>query len=161
MLVDTGVHDFDLARWLMGDEVILVQAVATHKNRDWTRSTASCVNLAFAQGAIGSIETIWGVIYGDDVRTEIVGSDGTLSIGTATRLPVRLMTQAGIVQEGYRDHFDEFSDSYLNELRSFVDVVHEGGVAKATLEDGIRALQLALAARESLENDMASIVPRA
>jgi predicted dehydrogenase len=158
MLVDTGVHDFDLARWLMGDEVVRLQTVAIGRHSPGAGHTAASVNLEFRSGGIGNIETVWGVGYADDVRTEVVGSEGTLSIGTAARLPVRHMTGRGMVEHGYSDHFERFGESYLAELQAFVAaVLGEASAASSTLEDGVRALQLALAARDSAERGMVPV----
>jgi scyllo-inositol 2-dehydrogenase (NAD+) len=161
MLVDTGVHDFDLARWLMGDEVVRVHTVAAGPLGLASGHTAASVNLQFHNGSIGNVETVWGVGYGDDVRTEIVGSEGAIAIGSASRLPVRRMTANGLVEDGYPDHFDRFGDSYLSELRAFVDAVETHGRIESTLEDGVLALRLALAARESAETGMPVDVPTA
>jgi scyllo-inositol 2-dehydrogenase (NAD+) len=157
MLVDTGVHDFDLARWLMDEEVTQVQTVATGAERGASAHTAASVNLVFRTGSIGNVETVWGVAYADDVRTEVVGSAGAVSIGSASRLPVRVMTATGLVEDGYQDHFDRFGDSYLNELQAFVDAVAGRATIESTVADGVLALQLALAARESAERGMVPV----
>jgi len=157
MLVDTAVHDFDLARWLMADEIDRVQTVAAGTRALASGHTAASVNLQFGRGSIGNVETVWGVAYGDDVRTEVVGSEGAVAIGTASRLPVRRMNARGMVEDGYVDHFERFADSYLNELRAFVDAVGGRGEIRSTATDGILALRLALAARESAERGMVPI----
>jgi predicted dehydrogenase len=80
------IHDFDLARWLMGDEVTQVHAYTTSSIRPEVAKygdvVASLVNLRYRQGAIGNIESYAQAIYGYDVRTEIVGSDGSILVGT-------------------------------------------------------------------------------
>jgi scyllo-inositol 2-dehydrogenase (NAD+) len=161
MLVDTGVHEFDAARWLIGDEVARVQAtggvLANREIAELQGPDAASVNLRFVNGAIGNVETFWGVRYGDDVRAEIIGSEGSLLIGTTSRLPVQVMTEAGLSHEGYPDHFDRFKDSYLLELTAFVDSVRTESKTTASAEDGVRALEMALAAQASIDRDMAPI----
>ena len=72
------IHDFDLARWLMQDEVSEVHAYTTVAIRpevaQYGDVVASVVNLKFEKGAIGNIESHAQAVYGYDVRTEIVGS---------------------------------------------------------------------------------------
>jgi len=157
ILVDTGVHDFDVARWLMDDDVTQVHTVTAGAARGASGQTAASVNMVFQAGSIGNVEVVWGAAYGDDVRTEVVGTAGAVSIGSASRLPVRVMTANGLVEDGYRDHFDRFGDSYLAELQAFVDAVGGSAPIESTLADGVRALELALAARESAERGMVPV----
>jgi len=71
------IHDFDLARWLMKDEVAEVHSYATVTIRPevarYGDVVASTVNLQYRQGAIGNVESYVQAVYGYDVRTEIVG----------------------------------------------------------------------------------------
>src|SRR6202041_1423465 len=71
------IHDFDLARWLMVDEVASVHAYATVAVRPeiakYGDVVAGVVNLQYQRGAIGNIESYAQAVYGYDVRTEIVG----------------------------------------------------------------------------------------
>src|SRR5580692_9236761 len=93
------IHDFDLARWLMGDEVTQVHAYTTSSIRPEVAKygdvVASLVNLRYRQGAIGNIESYAQAIYGYDVRTEIVGSDGSILVGTLDRTPAVFLTSRG------------------------------------------------------------------
>src|ERR1700757_2494188 len=79
------IHDFDLARWLMQDEVSEVHAYTTVATRpelaQFGDVVAGVVNLKFDRGAIGNIESNSQAVYGYDVRTEIVGSKGSILIG--------------------------------------------------------------------------------
>ena len=82
---DSTAHDFDLARWLTGDEIVEVHAfgstVAIPELRRVDAFDAGVVNLQFASGAIGNIESFMDAKYGYDIRTEIVGTKGTLFVG--------------------------------------------------------------------------------
>ena len=157
LLVDTGVHEFDAARWLLRDEVTRVQAfggvVANHELADVQGPDAVVVNMAFSRGGLANVDLFWGVNYGDDVRAEVIGSKGTLLIGTTARLPVQLMTESGHVQHGYPDHFDRFRDSYLAEIDAFIKSIHADSwvVAGATADDGVKSVEIALAADASMK----------
>jgi predicted dehydrogenase len=156
MLVDTAVHDYDLARWLMGDEVAQVQAVGgvlvAHDIGELQGPDAASVNLRFVNDSIGNVETFRGARYGDDVRTEVVGSRASLIIGQSARLPVQIMADDGLRYEGYPDHFDRFGNSYLGELAAFVEALIEDRSIEVNEHDGLRAVEIAVAARRSLDN---------
>jgi scyllo-inositol 2-dehydrogenase (NAD+) len=162
MLVDTAVHEFDAARWLLNDEVVRVQAMgevlANPELADVQGPDAALVNLRFSRGGLGNVDVFWGVRYGDDVRAEVIGSKGSLLIGTAERMPVQVMTEAGLLHQAYPDHFDRFRDSYLLELTAFVGSSHpDSSMTPAGASDGIKAVEIALAAQASMESDMAPI----
>ncbi len=147
------IHDFDLARWLVRDEVIEVQSYTTVAIRPeiakYGDVVASVVNLKYARGAIGNIESYVQAIYGYDVRTEIVGSKGTILIGTISQTPAVFMTANGATRS-LADHFlTRFADAYLAEVRDFVQTIAADRAPKVTGEDGLRALEIAVAAETS------------
>ena len=111
------IHDFDLARWLVQDEVSEVHAYTTVAIRpevaEFNDVVASVVNLKFAQGAIGNIESYAQALYGYDVRTEIVGSEGSILVGSHLRTLTTFLTVNGSTQ-GTADHFlTTFADARL------------------------------------------------
>jgi len=147
------IHDFDLARWLMRDEVSEVQAYSTVTTRpelaQYRDIVAGVVNLRFAHGAIGNIDSHVQAIYGYDVRTEIVGSKGSIFVGSVERTPVTFLTPAG-GNTVLADHFlTRFADAYVIEMRDFVHNMLHGLPPRVTGEDGMRALEIAIAAEES------------
>jgi predicted dehydrogenase len=147
------IHDFDLARWLMRDEVSEVQAYTTSAIRPEVAKhgdvVASVVNLKYEHGAIGNIDSYAQAVYGYDVRTEIVGSKGSIFVGTLQKTPVTfLSTQGG--QSVLADHFlSQFADAYLAEARDFVHAMLTDRAPLVTGEDGLRALEIAVAAENS------------
>ena len=107
------------------------------------------MNLKFAHGAIGNIDSHVQAIYAYDVRTEIVGSKGSIFVGSVERTPVTFLTPAG-GNTVLADHFlGRFADAYLIELRDFVHNMLHGLPPRVTGEDGVRALEIAIAAEES------------
>jgi scyllo-inositol 2-dehydrogenase (NAD+) len=147
------IHDFDLARWLMNDEVIEVQAYTTVAIRPevakYNDVVASVVNLKFAQGAIGNVESYVQALYAYDVRTEIVGSKGSIFVGSLQQAPVIFLAAAGSNQS-LTDHFlSRFADGYLAQVRDFVQTVIDGKAPKVTGTDGLKALEIAIAAENS------------
>ena len=147
------IHDFDLARWIMRDEVTEVHAYTTVAIRPevakYNDVVASVVNLKFAHGAIGNVESYVQAVYGYDVRTEIVGSKGSIFVGTLQQTPVTFLSAHGGNQI-LADHFlTRFADAYLLEVRDFVHTILSGAAPKVTGLDGLKALEIAVAAEKS------------
>jgi scyllo-inositol 2-dehydrogenase (NAD+) len=148
-----SIHDFDLARWLMQHEVSEVHAYTTVASRpelaQFGDVVAGVVNLKFDDGAIGNIESHSNAIYGYDVRTEIVGSKGSILVGSQHHTPVTFLTNDGGTQPT-ADHFlTTFASAYVAEIRDFVDTILNDRPPRVTGEDGLKALAVAVAAEES------------
>ncbi len=153
LFYNNTIHDFDLARWLMKDEVSEVQAYATVAIRpevaEFGDIVAGVVNLKYGRGAIGNIESYVQAVYGYDVRTEIMGSKGSILIGSLQQTPVTFLTDEGGTQK-LADHFlTRFDDAYVAEVQDFVQSVLKDRAPRVTGEDGLRALQMAVAAEKS------------
>jgi predicted dehydrogenase len=148
-----SIHDFDLARWLMRDEVLEVQAYTTTAVRPelakYNDIVAGVVNLKFEHGAIGNIESHAQAIYGYDVRSEVIGSKGSIFVGTLSKTPATFLTTQGSTTN-IADHFlSQFADAYLTEIRDFVRTMLSDRQPLVTGEDGLRALEIAVAAENS------------
>jgi inositol 2-dehydrogenase len=153
LLYNNTIHDFDLARWLMRDEVIEVQTYATVAIRpevaQYGDIVASVVNLKYRRGAIGNIESYVQAVYGYDVRTEIVGSKGSILVGSLQQTPATFLTGNGRIQT-LADHFlTRFADAYVAEVRDFVQSMLNSRPPRVSGEDGLRALEIAVAAEHS------------
>jgi predicted dehydrogenase len=147
------IHDFDMARWIMKDEVIAVHAYTTVTSRPEIAKfgdvVAGVVNLQYAHGAIGNIESLAQALYGYDVRTEIIGSKGSLFVGSLHQTPVTLLTSAGS-NEVLADHFlTRFADAYLAEVRDFTQTILADRPPRVAGEEGLKALEIAVAAENS------------
>jgi len=147
------IHDFDLARWLMQDEVSEVHSFTTVAIRPEVAQfgdvVAGVVNLKFAKGAIGNIESHAQAAYGYDVRTEIVGSKGSIQVGSLNKTHATFLTTQGGTQ-ALADHFlSTFADAYLAEMRDFVERILHDKPLRVTGEDGLRALDISVAAENS------------
>ena len=153
LFYNNTIHDFDLARWAMRDEVTEVHAYTTVAIRpevaQYGDVVASVVNLKYAHGAIGNVESYVQAIYGYDVRTEIIGSKGSIFVGSIEKTPATFLSSAG--SSGIlADHFlSRFADAYLFEVRDFVHNMLHDLPPRVTAEDGMRALEIAIAAEES------------
>jgi inositol 2-dehydrogenase len=153
LFYNNSIHDFDLARWLMRDEVKEVQAYATVAIRpevaEFGDIVAGVVNLKYGRGAIGNIESYVQAVYGYDVRTEIAGSKGSILVGNLQQTSVTFLTSEGGTQT-LADHFlTRFEDAYVAEVRDFVQSMLQDRAPRVSGEDGLRALEIAVAAEKS------------
>jgi myo-inositol 2-dehydrogenase / D-chiro-inositol 1-dehydrogenase len=156
MFLDMTIHDFDMARFLMGDEVedvftaagVMVDpAIGAAGDVD-----TAVVVLRFANGAIGTIDNSRKAVYGYDQRVEVFGSGG--SIATANCYPNEaVVSTAGEIRRDLPLNFfmDRYTASFAEELRAFVAAVLDGQPVPVTGEDGRIPVALALAARRSYE----------
>jgi predicted dehydrogenase len=147
------IHDFDLARWLLRDEITHVHAFTTVAIRPeiarYGDVVASVVNLKYRQGAIGNVESYAQAVYGYDVRTEIVGSQGSILVGSLQQTPALFLTVHG-GEQALADHFlTRFADAYLAEVRDFVQSMLHDRAPRVSGEDGLQALAIAVAAEHS------------
>lgn len=150
---DSSTHDFDLARWLVGDEVSEVHAyagcLAIPEMKRFGGFDSGVVNLQFAQGAIGNVESYINAGYGYDIRTEVIGTSGSIQIGHIQRTPVTYLTAEGSKHELMTHWLERFTEAYRLEVRDFVNNVLAGRPVCVTGHDGRQSLAIADAAMRS------------
>ena len=155
LFFNSSIHEFDLARWLMAGEVAEVQAYSTVLGRPEVARfgdiVAGVVNLRFRSGAIGNVESYVQCQYGYDVRTEIVGSKGTLAVGHLSETAEVVLTASGRRHDLVGHSLVRFADAYVSEIRDFVQTVQVGRPPRITGEDGWRAVAIAESALQSSE----------
>jgi inositol 2-dehydrogenase len=153
LFYNSTIHDFDLARWMMQDEVAEVHSYTTVAIRpeiaQYGDVVASVVNLKYAKGAIGNVESYVQAVYGYDVRTEIVGSKGSILVGSIAQTPATFLTANGGTR-ALADHFlTRFADAYVAEVQDFVNNILHDRPPRVSGEDGLKALAIAAAAENS------------
>jgi predicted dehydrogenase len=153
LFYNSTIHDFDLARWLMKDEISEVHSYATVAIRPevarYGDVVASVANLQFRHGAIGNVESYVQAVYGYDVRTEIVGSKGSILVGSLRQAPATFLTADGGLQT-LADYFlIRFQDAYVAEVRDFAQNILNDRPLRVSGEDGLKALAIAVAAENS------------
>ncbi len=153
LFLDSTVHEFDLARWLMSDEVVEVQAfcgtLACPEFAALGGFDSGVVNLRFARGAIGNTESFINARYGYDIRTEIVGTQGTLVVGQLRETPLEVLTASGQRHDALRHWLVRFADAYRLEMQDWVQMLLSEGPPRVTGHDGRQAVAIALAAERS------------
>ena len=102
MLIDMGIHDFDLARWFMGDvrSVSAIGATIAYPELATVGDIDNAiVSLTFASGKLGAVDLTRSGIYGYDIATEILGLEGTIRVGYLRETPIMILTKANGVFE--------------------------------------------------------------
>ncbi|MGE0455272.1 MAG: Gfo/Idh/MocA family oxidoreductase [Vicinamibacteria bacterium] len=154
MIVDMGIHDFDLARFFMG-EVASVHALAgtlVYPELETVGDVDNAVvSLRFASGRLGMVDLSRNGIYGYDIQTELLGSAGTLRVGYLRETPLLVMKQNQISHDTVPHFMERFERAYTLQLQDFARNVLEGRQPAVTIDDGIGALRIALAAQRSCE----------
>jgi inositol 2-dehydrogenase len=161
IFIDLGVHDFDLARWFMG-EVESVYSTAgvlaypeMERIGDWDNAIT---NLRFKNGCIGVISMSRNGVYGYGIHTEIVGTEGTIQIGYDRQTPILLMARDTIAYDTIPGFYERFENAYISQLQNFVYNLRTKSPAPVTCDDGIAAHRIALAATRSAKEGCAVCV---
>jgi myo-inositol 2-dehydrogenase/D-chiro-inositol 1-dehydrogenase len=155
MFRDLHIHDFDIARWLLGQDVVevYVQAAvladpmfAKYGDVDTVAAT-----LTFAGGTLGVVTGARHDAVGYDVRLELFGSRDSVSVGWDARMPLRSL-EPGMPagpERPYAGFLDRFDAAYRRELSTFVDVALGRVPNPCGVEDAEIALRVALACERS------------
>jgi predicted dehydrogenase len=149
VFVDTNIHDYDNARWLLGDEVVEVHAVAVPVLEPARADDLALSTLRFARGGLGSVEAYLTCGYAYDVRTEIAGTRGTIFVGSLRDTACVVATGAGVAFEPVTHWLARFGDAYLIQLDDWVRRTLAGEPPAVTGADGRAALEIAIAATRS------------
>lgn len=151
--LDALIHEFDIARHLMDDEVRRVYACGRDLVNGWFRELGDVdhayVTLEFERGGLGHVEGSRSARYGYDIRAEVTGTEGTISIGYGRHTPIALQNRAGIHHDFVPGFLERFAEAYVEELRAFVACVRDGTPPAVTAWDGRQSLAVALAAGRS------------
>ncbi len=113
------------------------------------RDTA-LVNLRFDSGAMATAEANFHAVYGYDVRGEVFGSGGMLTMGDVRRSNMTRFAADGVCNATTRLNTDLFQDGYTAQLGAFVDAVRSGVVSGPGGEDARAALAITLACVHSV-----------
>ena len=156
LFVDMGIHDFDIARWFMGDvkSIYAVGGVLAYPEmKDIGDVDNAIANMVFEEGTLGAIDLSRNAIYGYDIQTELLGTEGTLQLGYLRETPIQVMKENSISHDVVPGFYERFEKAYIDQLVNFVENVLEDRQPAITVEDGIAALQIALAATKSLHEN--------
>ncbi|MFV0529288.1 MAG: Gfo/Idh/MocA family oxidoreductase [Lachnospiraceae bacterium] len=153
IFVDMGIHDLDVARWLMGSEIVEIYAqgaVLKHKFLNELNDVDDGqMLLKFENGALGMIEVSRNANDVYDVRTEVIGLEKSVFVGQEQLTPYKVIGGQEITYDMANWCLGRFKDSYELEMQAFIDAVLGKQPSQVTAYDGLIGLKLALAATES------------
>jgi myo-inositol 2-dehydrogenase / D-chiro-inositol 1-dehydrogenase len=150
MITDSVVHDIDVTRWLLGQEVV---AASVFKARPSSLAPVGLqdpqmVLLETDQGVLVDVESFVNCQFGYDIRYELVGETGTISLGEEPGPRVRQQGRHhGPIPADWRERF---GPSYRRELQEWVAGALQGRVTGPSCWDGYATTAVAEAAVESL-----------
>jgi myo-inositol 2-dehydrogenase / D-chiro-inositol 1-dehydrogenase len=149
MITDSVVHDIDVTRWLLGQEIV---AATVFKARPTSLAheglqDPQMVMLETSDGVLVDVESFVTCQFGYDIRYELVGETGTLALGEHAGVQVR--AEGGHHGPIPADYRERFGDAYQNELQEWVADVLRGEVTGPSAWDGYATTAVAEAAVES------------
>ena len=156
MFLDMTIHDFDMARFLIGDEVEEIYTAAGVRvdpeiGKAGDVDTA-VILLRFRNGVVGTIDNSRKAVYGYDQRAEVFGSAGAIATANVHPNLAVVSTAANVRRDLPLNFFMErYTESFANELRGFVEAVVEDKPTPVNGHDGRVPVVMALAARKSYE----------
>jgi myo-inositol 2-dehydrogenase / D-chiro-inositol 1-dehydrogenase len=154
IFLDMTIHDFDMARYLLGSEIEEVY-VAGAVRVDPAIGAAgdldtAVITLRFANGALGTIDNSRRAVYGYDQRVEVFGSGGMVTVGNNTP-DAHVYSHADGVSSAKPLYFflERYTESFIREMQAFIDCVRSDGVPPVVGRDGRIPVVVGLAAAKS------------
>jgi len=152
IVTDTVVHEMDTVRWLLGQEIVRATVLTPRPTSLAAEGVRDPQLVIFEtdEGALADVEAFVNAQYGYDIRCEVVGELGTLSLPTATPVLVRHAGREGGELPG---RFQErFGAAYVNELQAWVSGMAEGRATGPSAWDGYAAAAVSEATVQALRS---------
>ncbi len=156
LFFDMTIHDFDMARFLVGSEVdeiyaagsVMVDAAIGEAGDIDT----AVITLKFVNGVIGTIDNSRRAVYGYDQRVEVFGSGGSINTGNWFSNQATIQTTQGV----WRDlplHFflERYADSFMTEMSEFAQAIRSDTIVPVSGIDGRIPVLMGMAAKRSHE----------
>jgi myo-inositol 2-dehydrogenase/D-chiro-inositol 1-dehydrogenase len=156
IFLDMTIHDFDMARFLMGDEVeeifVAGGVLVDPRIGEAGDIDTAVVTLSFSSGAVGVIDNSRQAVYGYDQRVEVFGAEGVVSVSN-NKPDSALVSDAQGVHGALPLFFfmERYTQSYVDELRAFVESVREDKTPPVTGADGRIPVVMGYAAKKSYQ----------
>jgi myo-inositol 2-dehydrogenase/D-chiro-inositol 1-dehydrogenase len=146
---DCSVHDFDVIRWVSGQEVREVYALGANRGADFFAAAgdvdAAAAVLTLADDTLALVSASRYNGRGYDVRLELLGSLDSIAVGLDDRLPLRSVEPGVTFPAGapYPGFMERFLPAYRAELTAFTDVVAGRAGPECTVADALEAFYVA------------------
>ncbi|MFL6560657.1 MAG: inositol 2-dehydrogenase [Bacillus sp. (in: firmicutes)] len=165
LFMDMTIHDFDMARYIMGSEVVEVFANGTVLVDPGIGEAGdidtAVITLKFANGALGVIENSRRAAYGYDQRLEIFGDKGAAHADNNRANTVEVSTAEHVSKEKPLYFFlERYTQAYIDEVKEFAVAITLNQQVICSGFDGMQAELIAKAARQSLETGVPVKLPQ-
>ncbi len=156
LFFDMTIHDFDMCRYLMGEEVVEVYAVGTSlvdpKIGEAGDVDTAIITLTYESGAYCVIDNSRQAVYGYDQRIEVFGTDGCVVVDNREPYSATFFKRGQVQRDPLHYFFlDRYKDAYLAETQEFITCVQENKMPTVTGIDGRIPIIMAMAANQSLQ----------
>ncbi|MGI6213245.1 MAG: inositol 2-dehydrogenase [Christensenellales bacterium] len=156
LFLDMAIHDFDMVRYISGSEVEEVFAygavLVDGEIGNAGDIDTAIISMRLENGALAVIDNCRRSAYGYDQRLEAFGSLGQASVGNDTAANLEIASEKGMISQKPLYFFlERYMDAYAREIKMFVDSLTNDTPTPAGLKDGLMAVVVGLAAKESLD----------
>ncbi|WP_342048378.1 inositol 2-dehydrogenase [Bacillus sp. OTU530] len=155
IFLDLAIHEYDIARFLIGDEVKSVKTLGNvlvhpfmNKYGDVDQSITF---MNFQNGASCDIEASRNSTFGYDIRGEVVGTEGSIQIGSLQHHDIKILTSRGSAYDNIPSFPIKFKDAFQYELAHFIECLQKDERPQVTEIDGKISLEIAVAATKSFQ----------
>lgn len=158
LFLDMTIHDFDMARFIVGSEVTEVYAKGAVRVDPAIGEAGdidtAIVTLTFENGTIATIDNSRKATYGYDQRLEIFGSKGMTHIENQWPDSHTLYNEKGMHKPRLLDFFlERYKDAYMREMQAFVKAIQKGETVPVDSQDALMATLIGLAAWQSVREN--------
>ncbi|MEN0137640.1 MAG: Gfo/Idh/MocA family oxidoreductase [Rhodococcus sp. (in: high G+C Gram-positive bacteria)] len=155
-ITNSAIHEIDVTSWLLGSPIVEVSWHAPRSTSyDTSRQDPQVLLLRTADGALTTVDVFVNARYGYDVRCEVVGETGAVSLAAPHALSIDSSLRSASTYP--KDWRPLFADAYRRQLQAWIDALTaEVASPLATARDGLRATQVAVALIDSMNNDGAT-----
>lgn len=148
---DMLIHDFDIFRWILDDEAVSISATGSCLSDPAIAEAgdidSAVVTIRTRRGRLCQINTSRRAAYGYDQRFEVLGSQGMLQAANHKPTEVVSSTRHNVSQDKPEHFFlERYRAAYAREIAHFFDALSNGVAVRTTIDDGVKALELAEAA---------------
>jgi myo-inositol 2-dehydrogenase/D-chiro-inositol 1-dehydrogenase len=152
MFRDSSIHDFDMVRWLSGQEVTDVSVEAGRRDGrrpvDPREIESAVVSMRLSDGALAMLDASWLHPTGYDTRIELVSEATAVTGGLSPRTPSHHADWSDAA-DGWRGYLERFDQAYRAELAAFLACCRGIRPPVSTARDGLEAMRIAVAATRS------------
>ncbi|TXT50098.1 MAG: myo-inositol 2-dehydrogenase [Spirochaetes bacterium] len=165
IFMDMNIHDIDLARWYLGDEVNSAYAIGgSFVHPEFAQvmdADNTCALLTFSTGKMADLSVSRTAFHGHDTHTEIVGSRGILKIGiTPVKNRVEIFDSFGARKPCVRDFYERFEEAFRAEAAAFVECARSGATPIVGARDGTEATRVGFCLTESFRKGRIATIRR-